>query len=133
MHLLIYASPFNMAGRNLRKKIKSMGAGVQSTYIASVEELDKHLRNPQTASSVCILIPSDNGELAALIGIRHLLRDLRVILVLTDNQNTDTTAASAHRLRPRYISRADGDLSDVTAVIGKMKCADFQNPVHAVF
>ena len=43
MHLLIYASPFSMAGRNLRRKIQSLGVATQSTYLASVKALDRHL------------------------------------------------------------------------------------------
>ena len=132
MHLLIYASPFSMAGRNLRRKIQSLGVATQSTYLASVKALDRHLRKPRPASPVCILIPSDSGELAALVGIRHLLRDLRVILILTDNGKPHAHPGSAHRLRPRYIGSADGDLSDVTAVLCKMMHDGSANAVHAL-
>ena len=121
MQLLIYASPLNMIGRNLQKKIKSMNVDDHSTYCASLKALDKYLRQPIGASPIAILIPSDYGELAALIGMRHLLRDMRLILILPGSRTPDITDTSAHMLRPRFISHADGDLSDVIAVLCKMK------------
>ncbi len=125
MQLLIYASPLNMIGRNLEKKIKSMDVDAHSTYCTSLKALDKYLRQPIDVSPIGILIPSDDGELAALIGMRHLLRDIRLILILSGNRNLDIADTRAHMLRPRFISYADGDLADVTAVLCKMKGHEF--------
>jgi hypothetical protein len=124
MQLLIFASPFSRIGRNLQKKIQAMDPGIQSTYCASLMALDKQLRKPNGVSPIGIFSPADESELAALIGMRHLLRDMRLILILPDNPGLDITSTSAHMLRPRFISYADSDLSDVTAVLSKMNGAE---------
>ena len=102
-----------------------MGVDTHSTYCASLNALDKYLRQPIGVSPIGILIPSDDGELAALIGMRHLLRDMRLILILPGNRTLDMASSSPHMLHPRFISYADGDLSDVTAVLSKMKSHGF--------
>ncbi len=135
MQLLIYASPLNMIGRNLLKKIKSALADTHSTYCASLQALDEFLRRPIGVTPIGILIPSDEGELAALVGMRHLLRDMRLILVLPGNHASATVNSSiAHMLRPRFISYADGDLSDITAVLCKMKSqvSFISSPVYSL-
>ncbi len=132
MQLIIYASPLNVVGRNLAKKFLSLNAKIQSTCFTSLQALDAYLRHPLGVSPICVLIPSDGGELAALIGIRHLLRDMRIILVLPPNQDPQISPASAHMLRPRFISYADGDMSDVTAVLYKMLGNHSANPIQAV-
>lgn len=121
MQLLIYASPLNLTGRNLQKRIKSVIADADSTYCSSLKALDEFLRQPIGASPIGILMPSDEGELAVLVGMRHLLRDMRLILVLPGKRTTGAGSFSAHLLRPRFISYADGDLGDITAVLCKMK------------
>lgn len=120
MQLLIYASPFNLTGRNLEKKIQPLNLADHIVCCASLKALDEYLRQPIGVPTIGILIPSDDGELAALIGMRHLLRDMRLILILPQNHTLDTTNTSAHMLRPRFIGYADGDLSDVTGVLCKM-------------
>lgn len=121
MQLLIYASPLNLIGRNLQKRIKSVIVDANSTYCTSLEALDEFLRQPIGVSPIGILIPSDDSELAVLVGMRHLLRDIRLILVLPGKRAASAGIFNAHLLRPRFISYADGDLSDITAVLCKMK------------
>ncbi len=120
MQIMIYASPFNLIGRNLKKKIQSLNFAGHIICCTSLKALDNYLRQPIGVSTIGILIPSDDGELAALIGMRHLLRDMRLILILPQNHSQDTTNARAHLLRPRFISYADDKLSDVTGVLCKM-------------
>lgn len=121
MQLLIYASPLNTIGRSLLKKINSVIVDAHSTYCATLEALDEFLRQPIGASPIGILIPADEGELAALVGMRHLLRDMRLILVLPGNRALGAGTINAHMLRPRFIGYADGDPADITAVLCKMK------------
>lgn len=132
MHVLIYASPLNLVSRNLHKKIQSMKAGIQSTCLGSLKALDDHLRQPLASSPIGILMPSSSSELAALIGLRHLFGDMRIILILPEQDYSNCTNSNAHMLRPRFIGCADGDLSDVTAVLGKMIATSPAKTIHAV-
>ena len=120
MQILIYTTPLNLIGRNLKKNIQRLNLADHITCCTSLKALDKYLRQPIGVPTIGILIPSDDGELAALIGMRHLLRDMRLILILPSNHTLKTANTSAHLLRPRYISYATGNFSDVTAVLSKM-------------
>ena len=120
MQLLIYAAPFNSTGRNLQERILAMAPDAQSTFCTSLKALERYLRKPTGASPIGILIPSDDGDLAALIGMRHLLSDMRLILILPRHYTLEIPQISAHMLRPRFVSYADGDPSDVTAVLCRL-------------
>lgn len=122
MKLLVYAAPTIDAGRDLLKKIRSSGlhAGVETVYCPSLSSLDAQLRKPLGISSIGILIPSAESELAALVGMRHLLRDMRLILILPGSLRPEIPHARAHMLRPRFVTFADKNLEEVTAVLWKM-------------
>jgi hypothetical protein len=121
MQLLIYASPTNTIGRDLKKRIQSLELEIPSTYCATLVALKKHVRQPMGLSPICVLILSEERELTELICMRDLLRDMRLIVILPSTEQPGSAHTRAHMLRPRFISDADGDLGDVTAVICKMK------------
>lgn len=125
MQFLVYASNSNRCGHIVLETLRIREPAIHSEHITSLEELGDHLRKPMGAVSIGILIPSDGGELSALVKFRHLMRDMRLILVLPDGDASSTT--TAHLLRPRYISYCDGDLCDVIAVASKM--AGALNPI----
>lgn len=118
MRLLIYASALSPVGRSLLALSQSMD--IQSTCCSSLEELDQYLRQPAAGRPIALLVPSNDGELAALIGVRHLFRDMRLILVLPDRQEPAGRHPNPHELHPRFIGYADGDLSNIAAVLSKM-------------
>ncbi len=130
MRLLIYVSPVNTVGRCLLQKINALNEGEQSDHIPSIDALGSYLSRPSGTDVIAIVAPSDETELAQLIAIRHLLRDRRVVLVLPDANAR--TVTHGHLLRPRYVSYADGDLSDVTAVLSKMMGNNASNSMQAV-
>ena len=53
-----------------------------------------------------------------MLSLRKLLSDLRLILILPDRDRD--TVMSAHALRPRFLTYADGNLDDIAAVLRKM-------------
>lgn len=118
MQLLIYVSPLNTLSPSLLHKIDSLREGQQSDHVTSIDALHTYLGRPSGTDFITVVVPSDEAELDLLIAMRHLLRDRRVVLVLPDAKAR--TVSHGHLLRPRYVSYADGDLSDVTAVISKM-------------
>jgi hypothetical protein len=121
MQLLIFASPSCAIGRDLQERIRSLQLEIPPTYCTSFHALKAYLRKPIGLMSIGVLIPSDERALTDLIGMRHLLRDMRLIVILPASRLPNRV--QAHMLRPRFISDADGDLEDVTAVICKMKDA----------
>lgn len=73
---------------------------------------------------LAILCPSGDDDLNRLLGIRPWLHDARVNLIPPDERAR--TVSEGHALRPRFVGYADGDFSNVAAVVEKMT-----GPAHA--
>jgi hypothetical protein len=63
-------------------------------------------------------LASSREDLEAILSIVELFYDLRIILILPDRKKE--TISKGLKLYPRYLSYADGDFSDVAAVLEKM-------------
>ncbi len=118
MQLIIFSSPLNMIGHNLQKGMQGMTDQFQLNTFGDIPSLVAHLRKPMQEDTLCILIPADNHDLHRLNTIRHLMRDMRLILILPNRQAE--TISEGHSLRPRFVSYVDRPLTDVTAVVRKM-------------
>lgn len=118
MQLIIFASPLNMIGQNLQKEMQGMTDWIQLNTFGDIPSLVIHLRQPMREDTLCILIPADNHDLLRLKTIRHLMRDMRLLLILPNRQSE--TISDGHSLRPRFVSYVDCPLTDVTAVVGKI-------------
>lgn len=64
-----------------------------------------------------VLIASDTKELRCFGCLQDVLAMAEVFLVIPDED--EETIAMAHRLHPRYLVCADGDLDDLLAVLQK--------------
>lgn len=129
MQLLIYAAAFNMAGRRLLEVTRSLCVAEQCDYVISLETLTEHLRRPLGAEAIAILCPSDGAELTQLISMRHLLRDMRIVLVLPDGE--PETISNSHTLRPRFVGYADEDFNHIAAVVRRMVDVQANQPIGA--
>jgi hypothetical protein len=89
------------------------------TLINDANELEHHLRQQVYENLIAVLFPSDKSELMNIISLNNLLTDIPIILVLPDRETN--TIAMGHKLRARFITYADSDFLDVTAVMMKMK------------
>lgn len=130
MQLLIYASAAAPAAHHLLNDITQAAHNVSIDTFDSLDSLIQHLRKPIHATLLAVLLPKDNDELSLLIQMRHLLRDIRIVLILPNRDGK--TISSSHILRPRYVSHGDGDLSDVVAVVRKiagMQKSDYMRAV----
>ena len=129
MRLLIFTSPFNATGRKLLTAMRSLDESLEVQHIADIETLSACLHQPMRTPTIGILAPSDPMELAAMIDLRHLLRDMRIVLILPDTGNPIVNGS--HLLRPRYVGQAEGNLSDVAAVVNRMVQGTMSEPVYA--
>jgi hypothetical protein len=130
MHLFIYAPPLNVACQRMLKNLQELDSVSYIKYFASMKTLLDHLRRPLGVPCICILMPENTAELYELNQMRHLLRDIRIILILPDRQ--PATISEGHALRPRYVSYADGHLTDVEAVVHKMTGMAYRHPAQAI-
>lgn len=108
--------------KEIRKALPAEEISRQLTVEAFGERLARERRNIVAAVPVI----SGRRELAKLDAIRSLLSDIRLIMVLPDEEPKITS--EVHRFYPRYIACMAGDFSDVGAVLKKMAaCAGKKN------
>lgn len=84
----------------------------------SFDAMIRCLKKPRHGLEIALLAVSGVGEMARIIEIRDLMRDLRLVLVLPERD--DQTVAWAHKLAPRFIAFADNGYAQVGAVLDKM-------------
>jgi hypothetical protein len=120
MRLLLYSSKGQGPAGRLQRHIEKSPRPCAPKTLHSIEELSGALR-PFTGhkqETILVLFATDRRDLIELLSIIELLKNSRLILVLPDER--PETVQTAHLLMPRYIGYADGDLSDVAAVLKKM-------------
>ena len=118
MGLLMYAPPASLAGERLSKTICTQNDPDPWECFGTIETLAERLRRPLGKTMTAVLCPQDQMELEELITMRHLLRDMRIILILPDSKAG--TVSNGHALRPRFVSYADSNFKDVAAVMAKI-------------
>ena len=69
-------------------------------------------------TAIVILLVGNREDFLDLLAIRHLFRNIRIIVVVPDTEHE--TIAMAHRLRPRYLTYIDGNFLGLSAVVNKM-------------
>ncbi len=118
MNVIIYSSPTNDAGDKLKQVATIQASDLKVEFYHSILELSHRLHKPLKGDNVGIFFPSDFSDLLNLLSIQDLFRNIRIILVLPDRE--ENTISAGHALRPRFLSYADCDFSDVEAVMDKM-------------
>ncbi len=118
MRILVYATPLAPRADVLMNALNGYCASAQFEFLTTLETLIDRLHRPRKTITMAILMPLDGGELAELADMRHLLRDMPVIVILPRRQKT--LKADVHLIRPRYIGYSDSDFSDVTGVVRRM-------------
>ena len=130
MRFLIYASPFDVTGRDVLKIIRSMNHGCETMYMPSIEDLQTYLGQPAHMPEGIILMPQTVAEMDDLIRLSHLMRDTKVILMLpTGSQHI---SSDVNLLRPSFVGYAGEDISVLTAVIQKMAETNGSSPLKAI-
>lgn len=119
MNILLYRENSDDIAAHLEAMVESRCNEEELELFSNLEEFDRRLRQPQESNeTIAVLIPASAEQLAQVVSIAELLDDIRIILVLPDQDTA--TVALGHRLRPRFMSYRDSDLSDVAAVLQKM-------------
>lgn len=107
-------------GNGLRTRL--IGAlkpgGDEIEFCDSVTQLIARFRRIQAAPAVLVLVIDEPDTLEALISAGDFFDGIPAIIVLTGED--PQTLRRAHMLGPRYIGYADGDLTDVAAVLANL-------------
>ncbi len=84
----------------------------------SIGELAERLGRPPSNVKVAVLFAVNREEFMGILAIGDLMRDVKTILILAD-QDKDTIA-KAHSLRPRYMTWLDAEFGNVPTVLKRM-------------
>lgn len=115
--ILVYTRE-DEVGQRLKERIQDLLPDDGMESFKTIDMLIQRLRQPVNGFSMAILLVDSRGELEKILEVGDLLYNLRVIMILPDRCQETVTAAL--RLRPRYLSYADGDFLDVSMVAGRM-------------
>ena len=119
MIVLVCANRTSEASKRLIDKIESLNLPYPVEIHHAINGFFHKIRKPLHGVEVAVLLASTNEELLEIYHMQgHFLENIRVILILPNsNQHTITLG---HKLSPRFLSYADGDFTDVSAVLEKI-------------
>ena len=118
MKIFLYLPDRQELGHGLHACIMNRVANGQLAFFESFKKMSACLRQFLQRGDIVIFQASTTGELDKLVFLRDLFEDVRLILILP--QRSAETIAKAHLLRPRFITFADNDISEIPAVLEKM-------------
>jgi len=81
-------------------------------------DLRRRLLRPLSNLKVAVLFCMTKADLQDVFSQCDLILDLKIILILPDDD--EETMAKAHHLRPRYLSWLDDNFLDIGVVLKKM-------------
>lgn len=118
MRILLYRREGGTQGPELMKLIGTAVQDGKGEVHQNIQSLVKSLREPVEEKNIAVLLPADRKDLQDLLSIRHLFRDVPLILLVSDHSKE--TMAMAHQLRPRFVSGVQGDHGTVIEVLKKI-------------
>jgi hypothetical protein len=118
MSILVYYTDSADAGTSLRQIIENSFQDEKIEVYREIEALSQRLHRPFFDLTVAVLFCCSKSDLLDILALRPLLKDVRIILILPDDD--DDTLAKGHALGPRFLSYHDEDFSDVAGVLSRM-------------
>ena len=118
MAILVYYTDNQDAGETLRQVIEKSVQDEKIEVYREIGALSERLRRPSFDLSVAVLFCCSKNDLLEVLTLQNLLKDVRVILILPDD-DVDTLA-KGHALGPRFLSYRDGGFQDVAGVLSRM-------------
>lgn len=119
LNLLFFSSkqPGGM-GDKLQMFVEAFVADHKAEICRTVSSLSARLRKRKYDLDIAVLVTEDENELDELLAIRELLDDLRIILVLPDEEKETVSKGCA--LYPRFLTCVDSDFTAITDVLNNM-------------
>ena len=117
MCLLLYTPVSGEFGEQLQQEIKELISHYEVEVYRNLQSLSHRLRQRADDLLIAVLHAARREDLSDILSIRDLLRDIRIILVLPDRD--ESTIAKGHTLRPRFLSYSDSDFTDIFSVLKK--------------
>ena len=118
MSLLLFSASAKGAGKRLQRLVEVQFPTQKTEVCRTIKDLSARLRGLRYNLDVAVLLVTIKNQLGELLTISDLLDGLRIILILPDWKRD--TIVKGHTLRPRFLTYADTDFSDIGAVLNKM-------------
>jgi hypothetical protein len=115
-------------------QVLTMRLGVRSgrslvTGYSHIDDVERRLRLPRLDLQIVVLDVDRVADLDRFVSLKELFADLRLILILPDDQ--PQTLTKAHRLSPRFVTHADATTATLVPVLEKMMgCVVDSAPPH---
>ena len=116
--ILVYAHPVQHISTQLQAIAEAVVLRENIVVVRSMDQLIRILRQPFNGVVAAIILAETDEELRDLINHKELLLRIPFILILPDQEKD--TITKGHALRPRYLTYADSDLSDVRDVFRRI-------------
>ncbi|PKN18615.1 MAG: hypothetical protein CVU71_14145 [Deltaproteobacteria bacterium HGW-Deltaproteobacteria-6] len=118
MGLILYSQATEGSGKRLLEIIKGVASNHKLEIYSSIDELTERLHQPLMDVGVAVLHAATHSELMDMIYLGNILSELRVVLVLPDNE--PEAIEKAHILHPRFIASAENDYKHLGSVLKRM-------------
>ena len=116
MEVILYTPDSEQSG--VRERIGSLIPQRRVRVYRTLEGLSERLHRPVNPETVLIIVTYSREKLSEISPLRHVLGDVRTVVVVPDQE--PTTVALAHQLRPRFLTYANNGFDDLAAVLQKM-------------
>ena len=123
MKVLLYSTASEAIVERAKTVLQSSVSDGIEVY-RTINDLSLRLRGAKD-TAIVILLVGNREDFLDLLAIRHLFRNIRIIVVVPDTEHE--TIAIAHRLRPRYLTYIDGNFLGLSAVVNNM-CEGYARP-----
>ena len=117
-NILLYSQPIHSKSLRLQAIIGGIALRENIIVAQNMDQLIRILRQPLNGVVAAVLLAGTQNELLDFMPVRDLLLRIPSILILPDHEKE--TITRGHTLRPRFLTYADGDLSDVGDVFRKI-------------
>lgn len=118
MILVYYGTVTDGSRERLQRVIEGLVPKEELEVCGTIGELARRLRQPVSDVTMAVLLAATREDLSQILSVCDLLYYVRIMLILPDQE--EDTIAKGHSLRPRFVTYADSDFTDVAAVLSKV-------------
>jgi len=118
MALILYLSRGGKFEERLRKIVQETVPKEKVEVYRTLEGLSSRLHKSIFDIRAMVISVSNREELLGFLYLRDFLNDLRIVLILSEDD--PETIAMAHALRPRFLAWRESNLSNIGLVLQRI-------------
>lgn len=128
MNMLAYLGKHSDASNNLRNSILSVIKATKVEFYNTTYEFEGRLLQGRFNLDFLVVLAETHEDLALLAGLRKILIDHRVILIVPDS--LPDTLSFGHSFHPRFLTSVDSRFEDVKAVLQHIQDKQQEAPCY---